>query len=407
MQPTIDSGLTTLAERPRARGHLRKTAVPRPAVQSLEARPSRHAVRLTPFERCPVESHNEWDPLEEVIVGRLEGATIPSRHALETFKVSHLADRLLGLFGGRRYPRWLIGKAQSELDQFIHILQSEGVFVRRPEALDFSRRYATPRWRSRGFCTACPRDGVLVVGRELIEAPMAWRSRYFEMAAYRRLFKEYFANGARWTAAPRPELDDRLYDRFYRPPPEGEPLRYAVTEFEPVFDAADFVRCGRDIFCIRSNVTNRAGITWLRRHLGDGYRVHEITTTCRQPRHIDTTFMPLAPGKLLVNPDHLDINHLPRMFKHWDVLVAPRPDPVPGGPAAMASTLGPWIRMNVLMLDERRVIVERSQPSMFKALKDWGFKPIACRFLSFAPFGGSFHGATLDVRRRGVLQSYF
>src|ERR1700737_1761410 len=26
----------------------------------------------------PVNSHNEWDPLEEVIVGRLEGATIPS-----------------------------------------------------------------------------------------------------------------------------------------------------------------------------------------------------------------------------------------------------------------------------------------------------------------------------------------
>src|SRR4051794_32224088 len=25
----------------------------------------------------PVSSHNEWDPLEEVIVGRLEGATTP------------------------------------------------------------------------------------------------------------------------------------------------------------------------------------------------------------------------------------------------------------------------------------------------------------------------------------------
>jgi glycine amidinotransferase len=26
----------------------------------------------------PVNSHNEWDPLEEIIVGRLEGATMPS-----------------------------------------------------------------------------------------------------------------------------------------------------------------------------------------------------------------------------------------------------------------------------------------------------------------------------------------
>ena len=31
---------------------------------------------------CPVNSFNEWDPLEEVIVGRLEGATIPGpRHS--------------------------------------------------------------------------------------------------------------------------------------------------------------------------------------------------------------------------------------------------------------------------------------------------------------------------------------
>ncbi|MFC7969407.1 amidinotransferase, partial [Streptomyces cinereoruber] len=28
----------------------------------------------------PVSTHNEWDPLEEVVVGRLDGATIPSDH---------------------------------------------------------------------------------------------------------------------------------------------------------------------------------------------------------------------------------------------------------------------------------------------------------------------------------------
>lgn len=29
-------------------------------------------------QKSPVSSHNEWDPLEEVIVGRVEGATIPN-----------------------------------------------------------------------------------------------------------------------------------------------------------------------------------------------------------------------------------------------------------------------------------------------------------------------------------------
>jgi glycine amidinotransferase len=60
-------------------------------------------------------------------------------------------------------------------------------------------------------------------------------------------------------------------------------MRYMVNEFEPVFDATDFVRCGRDLFVTRSNVTNLSGIAWLRRHLGDGYRIHEIESRCRQP----------------------------------------------------------------------------------------------------------------------------
>jgi glycine amidinotransferase len=66
-----------------------------------------------------------------------------------------------------------------------------------------------------------------------------------------------------------------------------------------------------------------------------------------------------------------------------------------------------WISMNVLMLDAERVFVDRSQVSMIEALKYWGVRPIALPFLSFAPFGGSFHCATLDIRRRGGLESYF
>ena len=41
----------------------------------------------------------------------------------------------------------------------------------------------------------------------------------FEAYAYRRLFKEYF-QGAKWTAAPRPQLLDDLYDNAYRPLPK-------------------------------------------------------------------------------------------------------------------------------------------------------------------------------------------
>ncbi len=357
-------------------------------------------------KRGPVWSHNEWDPLEEVIVGRIEGATIPSRHTTVTYNVPDGVARLYPLWGGLRYPRLLTDAAKRDLAAFVHLLEAEGVRVRRPDPLDFKRPYRTPHFASRGFCVACPRDAFLVIGDEILETPTAWPSRYFEAFAYRRLFKEYFQAGARWTSAPKPELSSQLWVDGYAPSDEGEPVEFITTEHEPVFDAADFVRCGRDLFCIRSNVSNRFGIEWLRRHLGDGYRIHEIESHNRQPMHIDTTFMPLAPGKVLVNPRYLDVDKLPPVLKHWDVLVCPTPQPISSWRARF-SMCSPWISMNVLMLDAERVVVEKTQESMIRALRDWGFRPIPCAFMDFAPFGGSFHCATLDVRRRGELESYF
>ena len=354
----------------------------------------------------PVNSSNEWDPLEEVIVGRLEGATIPSGHISVISNLPPLAAKLFRLAGGLRYPNWMVRLAQRELDQFVHLLESEGIKVRRPDIVDFVRPYRSPHWSSRGFSTACPRDILLIIGNEIIETPTCWRSRYFEAAAYRSLLKEYFLKGARWTAAPKPQLTDQLFDYKYQSHMPTKGLRFVVNEFEPVFDAADFVRCGRDLFVTRSNVTNRMGIEWLRRHLGTGFRIHELESRSRQPMHIDSTFMPLAPGKVLVNPEYLDVEQLPPILKTWDVLVAPRPDPVEGIWTSI-SMCSPWTSINVLMLDEQRVVVDKSQVTLISALKDWGFTPIPCDFLSYGPFGGSFHCAALDVRRRGSLQSYF
>ncbi len=357
---------------------------------------------------CPVNSSNEWDPLEEVIVGRIEGAVLPGNDIAVRATMPAGITRALPWVAGRRYPRPFARIAQRELDGFIHVLESEGIRVRRPDIVDFSERFRTPNWSSRGFCAACPRDGILVLGNEIIETPMAWRCRHFEMRAYRSLFEEYRERGATWTIAPRPLLLDSLYDREYTVPGEGEPIRYVINESETVFDAADFARCGRDLFVARSNVTNRSGIDWLRGHVGNRFRIHEIESRCRQPMHIDSSFMPLAPGKLLVNPDYIDASRLPDILGKWDVLSAPRPDDLKHNVFfRIFQMTSRWISLNVLMLDEKRVVVEASQHSMIKALTDFGLKPIPVPFLHFAFYGGSFHCAALDVRRTGVLKSYF
>lgn len=111
-------------------------------------RPEREAVTrdATPDLECPVSSHNEWDPLEEILVGRRDGAVFPSRHPIVTCNVSSWAGRLLALAGGLRFPRVLLERAQHEVEQFVGLLQSLNITVRRPDAVDHRRRFGTPHW---------------------------------------------------------------------------------------------------------------------------------------------------------------------------------------------------------------------------------------------------------------------
>ena len=45
---------------------------------------------------APVCSYNEWDPLEEVIVGRVTGAMLPTRHVAERVWGNSALGALIG-----------------------------------------------------------------------------------------------------------------------------------------------------------------------------------------------------------------------------------------------------------------------------------------------------------------------
>jgi glycine amidinotransferase len=353
-------------------------------------------------EQSPVCSYTEWDPLEEVIVGIVDGASYPTWHMSLPPVIPSDQHETFRRCAGQPFPPERVEAARTELEQFVHILEAEGVTVRRPESIPQRAPYGAPEWTSTGMYAAMPRDALLVVGDEIIECPMAWRSRYFETSAYRPLLKKYFHGGARWSAAPKPQLIDAQYDGEWTDSDGDGPARLVVTEFEPTFDAADFTRCGRDIIGQLSNVTNAFGVEWLRSHLGPEYSVHVFEFDDSHPMHIDATLVPLAPGKLLINPDR--VHQVPDLFKGWDVLAAPRPVIPDSHVLYMTSK---WLNMNILMLDEQRVIVERQDEPMISAMKKFGLTPIPCDFRNFNSFGGSFHCATLDVRRRGDLRSYF
>ena len=98
-------------------------------------------------QASPVNSHNEWDPLEEIIVGRLEGATIPSDHPVVTCNIPGVAAWAQSLVAGFRYPKIMIEPAQRELDGFVALLQSLGIVVTRPEPVEHKKRSRSRRLR--------------------------------------------------------------------------------------------------------------------------------------------------------------------------------------------------------------------------------------------------------------------
>jgi glycine amidinotransferase len=287
--------------------------------------PDGSSKRDTTAQLRVVNSYNEWDPLEEVIVVLLDGAAIlpwevslgavkPAEH-VRAGKLYHQA------MGGRLVPPESYAIAQKQLDGFVRLLEVEGVTVRRPEQIRHDKAFGTPEWTAPGGnCQANPRDLLIVFGDEILEATMAMRSRYFEFFAYRELVKSYFKRGARWSTAPKPRLDDRAHNHKYK---RGED--YVITEYEPLFDAADMARCGRDVFIQLSHVTNRFGVEWLERHFGDEYRFHVVEFEDDRALHIDATFVPLRPGLIMTNPDR-PLKKVPDILKKsgWNLIDAPR-----------------------------------------------------------------------------------
>ncbi|MBK7696738.1 MAG: hypothetical protein IPI30_21190 [Saprospiraceae bacterium] len=88
---------------------------------------------------CPVNSHNEWDPLEEVIVGNVDHAifNLGVPYAQQMFskkRMPHFSKQLPIL---SPFPKTYINKARDALKGFIHILKSEGVVVKQAEPYDF------------------------------------------------------------------------------------------------------------------------------------------------------------------------------------------------------------------------------------------------------------------------------
>jgi len=341
-----------------------------------------------------VSVFNEWDPLEEVIVGRAAHAQIarpdPGLFAVE-YRDRGSAERI----PSGRYPDQVLGETEEDLELLVDSLVRLGVRVRRPEVFDHSAGYRTPHWESDGQYNLCPRDLFVVVDNWLIESPMTLRCRQFETLSFKEILLDYMRTGARWIAAPRPRLTDDFYCTDSSAP-------RAIRNVEPVFDAANILRLGRDILYLVSDTGNQLGADWLQAAVGSEFCVKPYDGIY-SGSHVDTTVMPVRPGLVVVNAERVTPENLPCVFRGWDVVYLSDIVDIGFTEIAYASK---WIGMNFLMVRPDLAIVDALQLPLIRELKRFGVEVIPLRLRHARTLGGGFHCVTLDVRRKGKLESY-
>jgi N-dimethylarginine dimethylaminohydrolase len=261
-----------------------------------------------------VWSCNEWDPLEEVIVGNPLQARFPTPDL--SSQLAEFPDRSLAEIPRGPFPNKIIEETEEDLNKFVQVLTDLGVTVRRPQTWPHEAGFSTIHWESQGYYNYCPRDIMMVIGDQIIETPNVIRSRAQEAFSYRKLLMEYMESGARWYSAPKPMLLDTLFQGvdLTRPTPRND---------EPAFDAANVLRLGQDLIYLVSATGNELGGRWLQTILGDKFRVHFLKDVY-YGSHIDSTLVALRPGLLLCNPTRVNNDTLPKVLKQWKVIYSPR-----------------------------------------------------------------------------------
>ena len=350
-----------------------------------------------------VSTNNHWDPLEEIIVGIADHSRIPTvdRSTMNMSYSNYSIEKIKPLEGS--YPKWLIDEANEDLQELADILTKLKIKVHRPKSIDHSIEFSTPEWKTTGWYTWCPRDLLLPLNNLIIETPSPCRARYFETRAYHHIMLEAIKDGVEWISAPKPILSD---DGYQFEDIEGKP---SLLNLEPIFDAPNCVRLGKDILFQISNTGNHLGMKWLKNLLEPrGYRIHPAEHIYSFA-HMDSTIIPLRPGKVLLNSSRVTLDNFPKIFEKWDkiwfkdVNINPTTETGPGS----ISPCSPYIGMNILSVDPNTVIVGKDQINLTRVLEKEGFNVIHVRMRHAQTLSGGLHCATLDLRRRGTLEDYF
>lgn len=321
-------------------------------------------------------SKNEWDPLKSVIVGIADGAQIPPTNiGLRCVNYADLTfTEYLGVKHGR-YPDQVIEEANEDLEKLCEFLREESINVVRPTN------------NEPNYYNYCPRDTVLVHDDLILATPMALSSRRDEW----RASKQHF-DLDKLVVAPLPEHPDT-----YNSGCLGNSEILALYEHEPIFDAANILRCNDDLFYLVSNTGNKKGAEYLQEVVGPSKRVHTIENVYSYI-HIDSTIALLREGLMLLNPARIkNVDQLPEVLRNWDVIWAPEPVDIGHYPGYCNASK--WVSVNLLSINPNLVVLEEHQTNLRDILEQHGIQCAMLPMRHARTLGGTFHCVTLDLIR--------
>lgn len=333
---------------------------------------------------------NEWGDLKEIIVGEPTNAQIPTvkDKSLHCIDYAHLSDEEFENIPTGPYPRNVIQETKHDLHILSQTLESLGVKVHRPKEYDFSQKKSNGEWEVDGYYNYCPRDSMLVIEDKVLSTPMALRQRQFEADNFKPMF-----NPKHWYDLPRPKLMDNMYSR------DDLSIPTLMNE-EPAFDAANILKANDDILYLVSNTGNKKGAellqNWLDENTTRDYKVHTAENVYAYI-HIDTTFVLLREGLVLINPSRVNDDNMPDFLRDWDKVICPEPYPTQVMDDWCPAS--PWLGMNILSVNEKCVIVEEHQIQLMKLLEKWGIESIPISMRHSRTLSGGPHCVTLDVVR--------
>ena len=304
-----------------------------------------------------INSCNEWDPLEAIVVGSATNANWPMTDPVfaEEARTS-LWTKTPAPSGP--VPQFIIDEANRELDILSETIVRYGATVYRPRPMDFVER--------KGMYNYCPRDRLLIAGDTVLDCNMMYPCRNQEIENYYRLIAD-------------------ARNIFTMPRDQGM-----------VLDAANICRLGDTWLFLESASGNRAAYDWLCRKFRD---ITIELVNFYSGVHIDSTITPLREGLVLLNANRVSEQNCPKAFKDWEKIYVTE-DQIVAQDFYQYPYASKWIAMNMLALDPETVIIDAAQTQLITILKSKGIDSIPLTLSHSRTLGGGFHCVTLDTRRR-------